>query len=347
MDAPYSIIGALEDVDADAETSTIVSASAPPPAVVPPTISECSLAAQTPDGVCVSDKSLQIMAKIAEVPINKPKIEILNSAKNKLNCGTTRCVLGHLGSAGERDITHKLKIPGPTDVSLLNNFNIDDNMKQWTLVYHDFFPYDFNMRDYEAQNKTLHTINMQQLYDGVITYDIGKRLLWDDKRPKTKTRPFRTAGCVINTDWYSGRGKHWMAFFVDMRKENGPWTVEFFNSSGNAPLTEYAAWMEKTKIELEQIISTHNLPVSEVICKRICVPHQRSRTECGVYSLFYIYCRLKGTPIEYFVRNRIADETMFEFRQHLFFDKSREQMVKFDYNKFKQSTNILWEISSS
>jgi len=311
------------------------------PAMLPGEVSECALAANVRDGVCMGDTSIKILKKIIGKEGTAEISTVVEDAKTKLNCNSQRCILERLGDAGKRDITHNLKVPGPTDVSLLNNFNIDDTMKQWTLKFKDFFPYDFNMRDYEDKNKTLHTIKMEDLYDGNLQIaSIRSRVLLDNGE---ETQPFRTAACVINTDYYSGKGEHWMAFFVDMRSANGPWTVEFFNSSGNAPLTEYADWMEKTKIELEQIIAKRSLPVSEVVCKRVCLRHQRSRTECGVYSLFYIYCRLMGMPVEHFQRNRIPDETMFEFRQHLFYDKNREQMQVFNYAKFAGSTNILWE----
>ena len=73
--------------------------------------------------------------------------DALVEAKSKLKCNTTRCVLNHLGDAGRKDKEIYLKVEGPTDVSLLNNFNIDNTLKQWTFKYKDFFPYDFNMRD--------------------------------------------------------------------------------------------------------------------------------------------------------------------------------------------------------
>jgi hypothetical protein len=308
--------------------------------VIPQQVDECSLVVPEEErrkGVCMGNESKFLIEKFTK----KNNItDALVEAKSKLKCNTTRCVLNHLGDAGRKDKEIYLKVEGPTDVSLLNNFNIDNTLKQWTFKYKDFFPYDFNMRDYEKQGKTLHTIEMLDLYTGNLkNSDIRSRIIENGE----SARPFRMAACVINTDWYSGRGKHWMALFVDMRNSHGPWTVEFFNSSGNAPQTEYADWLEKTKIELEQIIEKNNLPVSGVVIKHICITHQRSRTECGVYSLFYIYCRLNGMSVEYFQRNRIPDEVMFEFRQHLFYDKNRDQVKVFDYVKFAGSTNILWE----
>ena len=50
------------------------------------------------------------------------------------------------------------------------------------------------------------------------------------------------------------------------------------------------------------------------------VAHQRSQTECGPYSLYYIRRRLEGAPVETFTdpKVRISDEAMEEFRRYLF-----------------------------
>jgi hypothetical protein len=295
--------------------------------VIQKDISECALINHDPSNTCVSDDAKRELAKIAGVSATLSTDVVVNRAKEKTGCKSLRCTLKHAGDAGKKDIIYKLKLDGPTDVSLLNNFHIDDTMKQWTQRFTDFFPYDFNMRDFEANGKTLHTITMDQLYNGSTDTQITRRILTGDDATSHKPRKFRTAGCVINTDLYTGRGVHWMALFVDMRATSGIWTVEFFNSSGNAPSIEYAGWLEKTKIQLESIIATHGLKIT-VLIKRVCLTHQRSRTECGVYSLFYIYSRLLGVPVEFFQKNRVPDEVMFEFRQHLFHDNSSRSLMK-------------------
>lgn len=310
--------------------------------LIPNKISECSLINYDPQHACVSDTVAKTIAKKTGVDINKPVVEIIDTAKKELKCDTTRCVLEKMGDVGRVDIERNLKIKGPTDVSLLNNFHIDDTMKQWTLKWKDFFPYDFNMRNWEEKRTSLCTINMRELYNGSTNSAITSRII---APPNTQPCKFRCAACVINTDVYSGRGIHWMALFVDMRAPHGPWTVEFFNSSGNAPSVEYASWMEKTMIQLEQLVesgATSNKP--PILSKRVCVAHQRSRTECGVYSLFYIYARLNGVPCEYFMKNKIPDELMFEFRQHLFYDNRMKNMTEWSMDKWLGSGVVpKWE----
>ena len=146
---------------------------------------------------------------------------------------------------------------------------------------------------------------------------------------------YDTAACVINSDVYKNPGKHWMALFVDMRKE--PFTVEFFNSSGNPPVAEFTAWMQESVTRLESLGKR-----AETVCVSR-VKHQYSRTECGVYALWYIYCRLNGRPYSDFRDTVVPDTDMFRFRQHLFWDRRRASVKKFDLDEFESSTHTKWE----
>ena len=73
--------------------------------------------------------------------------------------------------------------------------------------------------------------------------------------------------------------------------------------------------------------------------------HQKSKSECGVYSLFYIWARVHNIPPEQFSKNAIPDKLMFEFRQHLFADPTRMELKTFDWDAFKGTTKIEWEKS--
>jgi hypothetical protein len=131
-----------------------------------------------------------------------------------------------------------------------------------------------------------------------------------------------------------------MALFVDTTKP--VWTVEFFNSSGNNPQPEWMNWMEKTKNILERITARDKLPNTVKIIKASSLQHQWSRTECGLYSLFYIWARLNGVPADYFEHNTIPDQLMFEFRHHIFHNK-KSTIKKFDWDKYQSEIKLEWE----
>lgn len=305
--------------------------------LIPESVSECAIHVKS--DVCMSEKTARAIAASAGVPVQLPPRKIVEEVKKKWDCDTERCVLTHavpyIGEARVRqEIFANLKIKGPTDSKLLSNVNIDNTLKQWSIVFQDFFPYNFNMINYasysfnngyvENRPDTLATIQFEDLFNG--THD-GKQ--------------YRCAACVINSDTYQGPGKHWMALFVDAR---GPrYTVEFFNSSGKSPAPEWVNWMQKTKTQLENIIRKLGVNAEAEMIKTSTLKHQRSKSECGLYSLFYIWARLNKIPIEYFMNTRVPDEQMFEFRQHLFDDPNRKAIKKFDWDEYKKIVRIEWE----
>jgi hypothetical protein len=302
--------------------------------LIPDKISECALYAQKRNGVCISDNLVNRIGK--SLNIRGEPADVMKSAKSKLSCNTEKCVVEKVATnidyiEAKREVNLYLKIAGPLSTDLLSNVNIDKTLFQWSQMYKDFYPYCFNMVNYASYsyrqgrvvNKpdSLATILFTDLYFG----EFGKE--------------YRCAACVINTDTYQGPGKHWMALFADAR--DNEWTVEFFNSSGNAPSPEWVNWMVKTKIGMEHIADRLKLNKKIEMLKVSNIRHQQSLTECGLYSLFYIWARLNRIPPQYFMENPIPDQLMFEFRHHLF--HSEEIIENFDWKKYKSKNNIKWE----
>ncbi len=318
--------------------------------LIPEQISECALYLERTDNVpCMDSKGIEAVSMALGISSSASKASagdgatIIDEAKAQLNCNSERCVVTKLArqigpGLAKQQLDTYFKILGPTDSQLLNNIHIDNVMKQWGLRYSNFFPFNFNMRNYASYsydnghivNKpdTLATIAWSDLYDG--SYD---------------GRKYNCCGCIINTDVYQGEGKHWMALFADARGHN--WTVEFFNSSGNAPAPEWVNWLEKTKGMMENIMagrgSVRKSTGQVSILKVTSIRHQRSKSECGMYSLFYIWARLHDVPAEYFTTNPVPDQLMFEFRQHLFDDPAHVSMKRFDWDKYKNTVKIEWE----
>lgn len=307
--------------------------------LIPNNISECALYLnKDPGEPCMSDSVIDSVSHALN--IHGSPNEIITLAKERLDCENERCVLGRLTSeiGPERvknEINSNLKVKGPTDNKLLSNVHVDSVLKQWMGVYHNFFAYNFNMLNYASYswnkgytvNKpdTLATIQFDSLYNG--SHNGNK---------------YNCAACIINSDTYQGEGKHWMALFADARGDK-VWTVEFFNSSGNAPAPEWVNWMVKTKNYMEQIVEKSGKKIQIELMKVSNIRHQQSRSECGLYSLFYIWARLHKIPVEYFLENPIPDQLMFEFRQHLFEDPKRKTLKKFNWNEYKNSVKIEWE----
>jgi hypothetical protein len=295
--------------------------------LIPANISECSLVVAKLGNrdVCSNSKTVEFIA--GKLGISGDVKTIMESAKKKTNCGTEKCVVTKVVS--DPRAMNVFKIEGPRDNKLLNNINIDKTLLQWGTAWPDFAPYNFNMLDYYD-----HSLRGGYRVDEPDT--LASKHMDDNYEAG-----YRTMACVINSDTYDGPGKHWMALFVDMRgcKPNSTVkaTIEFFNSSGNSPVPSWSNWMSKTQTQLAGIgIPSEIIPVANR-------KQQKSRSECGVYSLYYIWARLNKVPWDYFRKYPVPDQLMFEFRQHLFDGAGPTIGTTFSWEEYIKQVHVLWE----
>jgi hypothetical protein len=236
-----------------------------------------------------------------------PYAELLNmlvnsAGKKKIRCEKKQClaVAKKMGVNSEAELlrltgnTNMLKPSGPAhSTSLLNQFNIEDVMSDFShssikegtpFKNGPFYNIKFEMRDFE---KSL----VSELRDA------------DYK--KLMENGFRTFGCVLNTDYWAGPGKHWVCIFGEMNLEDQTVKVEYFNSSGNGlnKFPELYKWAISKKFEIEDV-------VHETL--------QYSDTECGMWCLCYIKSRLEGHPKDYFHKHNIRDEFVTKMRRYIF-----------------------------
>ncbi|QJX72673.1 poxvirus late transcription factor VLTF3-like protein [Faustovirus] len=300
--------------------------------LIPEVITECSIVVNDKP-VCSSDATISEIKQTFDINSND-FVEVVNAAKEATGCSTEKCVVERVGSTNARqDLEMRFKVDGPVGTNLLSNNNIDGVLRQFVAFWPEFYAYNFNMADYDKFSFDAEKGVVVNRPDTLATISLVD--LWKTGK--------RCAACVINSDNYHGRGKHWMALFADWRNQDRI-TIEFFNSSGNAPAYTWVKWMMKARAELETIPELKNARIDLINVAKI--KHQKSRHECGVYSVFYIYCRLNNVPVEYFGTARITDEMMFEFRQHIF-DSDKPHAGKgprkFDLAEFKRTNTIRWE----
>jgi hypothetical protein len=249
----------------------------------------------------------------------------IRRAAGRLGCASESCVLAHpavrqfaaargAAAALAGDLGARYKAAGPrTGAALLSNFHIDGTLARWAVRFPEFFPCPFAMMDFERNGDLFGRIDLADVLGGRVAADLGPGR-------GCVQRPFACFGCVLNTDVSSGPGKHWVAVFVDARAGAGEaFTVEYFNSTGQPPPQPVIRWSERARGQLERFRAEQGGrggPVLVVPPSR--VEHQRSDTECGLYSLFYIRCRLEGRPPAFFAARRIPDAAMSAFRRYCF-----------------------------
>lgn len=304
--------------------------------LVPESVSECSLVhkknnGETIAGTCLSKKAVKWLGTKAGMDISVPDEQVLKEIKQRYSASADKDLLQYLPEDLMKEQTMNFKISGPEGVQLLSNYDIDQILEQWTIAFPDFWAYNFNMLDYtqhsfrngrvQSEPDTLATVNIVDLF-----------------------KKYKCCGCVINSDIYSGAGKHWMALFADNRTENP--TVEFFNSSGRSPAPEWLSWLNRAARAIDEVNKTNkNTTKNKAQIKYGNMVQQYSMTECGLYSLFYIWGRLNGIPPEYFMTKSIRDELMFEFRAHLYEGYLERGRSHWSYDIFKKSTKVKWDSS--
>ncbi len=154
----------------------------------------------------------------------------------------------------------------------LSNFDIENVLKQYQITHREFKLLGPSSIDYDTKLpeengkcvwQELCRLSLQDLYNH------GKRKL----------------GIVFNLDKHNQPGSHWVSMFVDFDHA----IIFYYDSANNATptevtrlkneITKQGAEMTPT-ISFKYIKNTHS--------------HQRSNTECGMYSLFFIITMLTG-----------------------------------------------------
>jgi len=329
--------------------------------LMPACLTECSIT-RSGEKVCMRP---DIFKRIAVGSGISPNVNIENTLRELMKvtgCDGERCILKHArdhhiitsDEAGIEEMV-SFKHRGPTDGTLLSDMVIDAQLYAWMFQFPQFWAYNFNMRNWREKSirnsrvikepDTFATINWADLYRGGdgIPDPVGMHMTETaQKMMKVKhERGIRYSACIINTDEYDGPGKHWMATFVDARDESETphWSIEIFNSAAVRPSAEWIDWMSKTR---EELISIN--PRAVIDYAYVCtIWHQHSKTECGPYSLFYIWSRINRVPYSYFMTTPVPDQLVFEFRQHLFNDTENDRGKPFDFAAYARRVRIIWD----
>ena len=176
----------------------------------------------------------------------------------------------------------------------LSSVDIEKVMKQYEISYPNFAfigpsPIDFD------------TIVMhgECVWEEICKFDLKEYL----KEGKTKI------GFVFNTDPHYKDGSHWIAMFIDVKKNY----IFYFDSNGDkAP---------KEIVNLENRIAEQGKELGIILEIKGNYPkeHQLSDTECGMYVLYFIIELLTDRKeVDYFKRSTIRDHNMELLRDKYF-----------------------------
>lgn len=117
-----------------------------------------------------------------------------------------------------------------------------------------------------------------------------------------KKNNINKVGIIYNLDVSSGQGTHWVAMYIDNKKNQ----INYYDSYGSKPTQLIHNF-------IKLLVDKHN---SEVIYndKR----HQYGHSECGMFSMNFILERLHGTSMYDISQMDIPDKKMIYLRQLLY-----------------------------
>lgn len=279
--------------------------------------------------LCVGEKyKLRIANAINyKGDINDDK-NIRNKAFEKLNVNNLNDLVDKLGRNYKNKFTpndikimkSNLKVKGPTDNTWLNNYNIDEILKRMST----------KLMLYNGRKHYHSNFGMNGIY-GAVHPSTGKKYppqthLSNIDMYSLYKKGYTSYSVVMNTDFVWGGGIHWYVMYVDMTgksvsKDNKPaFTVEYFNSAGNANLFDDTnAWLENTVGNLKKGLMNDNkkYAVEKIINTTF---HQTStNTECGVYSIVYIISRMFGASYKIIDEKPLPDVIMEKWIRFLLF----------------------------
>ena len=211
----------------------------------------------------------------------------------------------------EINIENILKEYGPHDTTeWLTTFHIDNVMKRQQQVikfwYFGAVPMDF------ASLSVFNSINKAN----------WKKLLKDG---------YKIFTIVFNLDNHNQSGSHWVCLYANFDDK----TIYYFDSVGREPEERVCDFINILKKEIK---SYNELKVeSDIIYKYNKTRHQKGRTECGVYCIFFLSNLIRGIKFNILIDKKYIDSLMESCRL-VYFKPDKLDNVLIPY--FPNGTNL-------
>lgn len=183
----------------------------------------------------------------------------------------------------------------------LNTYDILNVMKQYEAKYKDFmflgvFPIDFANNDAYGQCVGQNMCN----------FGLKKVIQHGKKR----------FAMVLNMDRHDMQGSHWTACYCNLNPRRKNFGVYYYDSVGNTPPREAAAFMQQMEKEAYQVFTKKVADRFAMRYNRI--QRQFGNTLCGVYSEVFITQMLKDIPFVEICKRMHTDDGVQKFRDVLY-----------------------------
>lgn len=194
----------------------------------------------------------------------------------------------------------------------LNTYDILFVMEQYETLYKDFkflgvHPMDFAGK-YHGKQKVGNCVN-----DILCNFNIK-----DEKFAGKKRFAF-----VINTDYSSRPGQHWVSIFFCLDKKYKNYGIFYYDSVASPAVDEIKHFMNTIK---EQVDMDKEQEHKEFIIKYNKIQKQRKDTECGVFSMVFITQCLKDVPFDFICQHMKTDDEINIIRNRVFYSPNKKKI---------------------
>lgn len=183
----------------------------------------------------------------------------------------------------------------------LSTSDIDHVLKQYEKQYPDFTFMGTVPIDFDEVIAEYRHINFCPMYYGQSSVGGGGQ---------KQGHSFKRYGFVFNLDPHDKRGSHWVSMFMNLSGRDK--FIGFFDSYGHPPPKQIEHLIQRLRNQVKTCLGI-DLPYK---CNT--VQHQHKDTECGVYSLYFIYQCLRGYSFETISESIILDDAVNKFRDFFF-----------------------------
>ena len=116
---------------------------------------------------------------------------------------------------------------------------------------------------------------------------------------KLLNRGITKVGIVFNLDKHTESGSHWIAMFIDLKKER----IYYWDSYGEKPPKEVNTLANRIKAQGKKMDMKFRYYKNNI-------RHQYRNSECGVYCMYFIVKLLQGKTFRDIIKNKIKDDDM-------------------------------------
>jgi len=298
-------------------------------------MSNCALNAKpNKDGSCLAPEHVSIITKYADG-------NTLAEVKAETQCTDDECILEKVAIPDKvKSVIEREAFKAPATSFdhnyWLNNTEVDTVMSHLRRMCPGFahgFIHMIDLKAYDPANIKSFDYPVYAADETDFANEFKHALIQrglisgtSDYKPKLSTYnnvPLQSYGLVCNTDSSKGSGQHWFAIHIssdqkDPENTSRPWIrIELFNSSGGGATNH--SFNDFWQTQAMKIGRATGVRCTFDIITNLEM-QSRETGNCGSYSLFYHYSRLKGVhPAEFDNPNKmVKDYSMQKFRKVCF-----------------------------